>query len=157
MQVLFLNVLLALVWAATLGDVGPPSVVTGFVVGFVALWLARPLFGPTRYFRKLIDVLLLVGFFLWELVLSSLRVVADVLTPRHQSRPGIVLVPLDARTDLEIAVLANLVSLTPGTLSLEVTDDRRALAVHGMFIDDPDALRREIKDGAERRVLEALR
>ena len=90
-------------------------------------------------------------------MLSSLRVVWDVLTPRHLSRPAIVVVPLDARTDLEIAVLANLVSLTPGTLSLEVSDDRSALYVHGMFVDDPDAFRREIKDGAERRVLEALR
>ena len=80
-----------------------------------------------------------------------------MITPPFYSRPGIVAVPLDARTDFEIMTLANLISLTPGTLSLDVSEDRRTLYVHAMFIDDPDALRREIKQGMERRVLEALR
>ena len=66
-------------------------------------------------------------------------------------------VPLDATTDAEIALLANLVTLTPGTLSLDVSADRRVLYVHGMFVDDPDELRRAVKQGFERRVLELLR
>ena len=54
-------------------------------------------------------------------------------------------------------LLANLVSLTPGTLSLEVSEDRRVLYIHAMFVDDRDALRRQIKDGFERRLLEVMR
>ncbi len=65
-------------------------------------------------------------------------------------------VPLDARTDGQIAVLSNLISLTPGTLSLDVSPDRRTLYVHAMSVSSPDVLRREIKEGFERRVLEAL-
>jgi multicomponent Na+:H+ antiporter subunit E len=64
---------------------------------------------------------------------------------------------LAARTDLEITLVANLVSLTPGTLSLDVSDDRRTLYVHVMFMDDIEAVRGAIKDGIERRVLEVLR
>jgi multicomponent Na+:H+ antiporter subunit E len=88
---------------------------------------------------------------------SNLRVLWDVLTPRHTSRPGIVGVPLAARTDLEITLVANLVSLTPGTLSLDISEDRQTLYVHVMFMDDIEAVRGQIKDGIERRVLEVLR
>jgi multicomponent Na+:H+ antiporter subunit E len=63
----------------------------------------------------------------------------------------------DARDDLEILILANMVSLTPGTLSLEVSDDRRILYVHAMFIDEPENVRRSIKEGLERRILEVTR
>jgi multicomponent Na+:H+ antiporter subunit E len=90
-------------------------------------------------------------------VVASLRVAWDVVTPPIYSRPGIIAVPLDAETDFEITVLGHLISLTPGTLSLDVSPDRRTLYVHAMFVDDPDELRRQIKAGMERRVLEALR
>jgi multicomponent Na+:H+ antiporter subunit E len=81
----------------------------------------------------------------------------DVVTPSHISRPGIIRLPLDARTDMEIMAVANLISLTPGTLSIDLSDDRHYLYVHVMFLDDVDVVRRELKDGLERRVLEVLR
>ena len=73
--------------------------------------------------------------------------------------PGVVAIPLDARTDVEIAVLANLITLTPGSVSLDLSEDRRVLYVHAMYIDggDVEAYRRSVKDGLERRVLELLR
>lgn len=157
MNLLVLNIALALAWSALLGGFSVLSLTIGFAVSFAAMWVVRPLFGSTRYFERLGRVVALIGFFLYELVVSSLRVVWEVITPPFYSRPGIVAVPLDARTDFEIMTLANLISLTPGTLSLDVSEDRRTLYVHAMFIDDPDALRREIKQGMERRVLEALR
>lgn len=95
-------------------------------------------------------------YFVVELVVSSLKVAWDVVTPRHRSRPGILAVPLDVRSDATITVLANLVTLTPGTLSLDVSADRRTLYVHAMFIDDVESARAEIKGNMERRVREAL-
>lgn len=73
--------------------------------------------------------------------------------------PGIVAIPLDARTDAEIAVLANLITLTPGSVTLDLSEDRRVLYVHAMYIDggDVEAYRRSVKEGLERRVLELLR
>jgi multicomponent Na+:H+ antiporter subunit E len=66
-----------------------------------------------------------------------------------------VAVPLDVKTNLEITVLSSLISLTPGTLSLDVSEDRSHLFVHAMYIPhgDADRLRNEIKMGFERRVL----
>jgi len=157
MNVFLLNVLLALLWAAVAGSVDPAHLVVGFVVGYAVLWLARPVLGPTGYFSRLPRAVGFAGFFVWELVLSNLRVAWDVLTPSARRRPGVVAVPLDAETDAEITLLANLVTLTPGSLSLDVSPDRRVLYVHGMFVDDPETFRREIKEGFERRVLELLR
>ena len=129
----------------------------GFILGYCAVWVARPLFGETTYFERVWRVLRLAVLFIYELVVSSLRVVWDVVTPNHLSRPGIIAMPLDAESDTEILVVANLISLTPGTLSMDISEDRKTLYVHGMFIEDPDALRRELKQGMERKVLEALR
>ena len=96
-------------------------------------------------------------FFVIELIFSSLQVAWDVLTPRHRSRPGIVAVPLDLDSDVEIVVLANLISLAPGSLSLDVSDDRKTLYVHEMFVDDPAEESRSIKEQWEQKVREALK
>jgi multicomponent Na+:H+ antiporter subunit E len=69
----------------------------------------------------------------------------------------VVAVPLDAESDVEITLLANLVTLTPGSLSLDIAPDRSCLYVHAMFVDDVEQLRRDVKEGFERRVLELLR
>jgi multicomponent Na+:H+ antiporter subunit E len=149
--------MLAAVWALVQGTVDLANLAIGFIFGYVVLWLVRPALGETGYFRKLPAALGFLAYFLKELVVSNLRVAWDVLTPRARHRPGVVAVPLDLESDLEITLLANVVTLTPGTLSLDVSPDRRTLYVHGMFVDDPEAFRREIKDGFERRIRELLR
>jgi multicomponent Na+:H+ antiporter subunit E len=81
------------------------------------------------------------------------------LAPASYVCPGVVAIPLDARTDAEITLLANLITLTPGSVSLDLSEDRRVLYVHAMYIDggDVEAYRRSVKEGLERRVLELLR
>jgi multicomponent Na+:H+ antiporter subunit E len=98
-----------------------------------------------------------MGYFIKELFVSNFRVMWDVITPRHISRPGIIGVPLDAETGLEIMLVANLISLTPGTLSVDISDDKKNLYVHVMFLEDVEQTIRSIKDGLERRVLEVTR
>jgi len=157
MTLLLWNVLLALAWTALTGRVSVSNFLEGFVLSYVILFLSRRIVGPSTYFRKVGQLLGLTLYFIWELVLANLRVAYDVLTPRHKMRPGVVAIPLDAESDAEITLLANLITLTPGTLSLDVSKDRKMLYIHAMYIDDIDQLRRKIKDGFERRVLEVLR
>jgi multicomponent Na+:H+ antiporter subunit E len=71
--------------------------------------------------------------------------------------PGFIAIPLDAKTDFEILVVSNLISMTPGTLSVDVSPDRKYLYLHVMYIDDLDAIRHTIKSKFESRVLEVLR
>jgi multicomponent Na+:H+ antiporter subunit E len=154
---LLFNILLALTWAAATGDFTLGNLVLGFAVSFAILAFAQPVMGGSTYFVKAPQILRLAALFAWELAVASVRVAHDVVTPTHYSRPGVVAVPLDAETDVEITALASLISLTPGTLSLDVSPDRRVLYIHAMFVGDPDEVRRQIKDGFERRLLEVMR
>ncbi len=153
-----INLILAFVWAALNGNgIGLPSLLVGFLIGYLVIFVLQPLFGQSKYCSKLYDGVLLVLFFIYELIVSSLQVVWDVITPVQKSKPAIVAVPLDATSDAEITVLANLVSLTPGSLSIDISEDRSHLLVHAMFVDDPEVFKAEIKRGMEKRVLEAMR
>lgn len=157
MTVLLWNIMLAVSWAALIGEVTALSLAVGFVVGFLILYAVRRLLRPSRYFEKLWQSVRLASLFAWELLLANLRIAYEVATPSHSMRPGVVAIPLDAETDAEITLLANLITLTPGTLSLDVSDDRRVLYIHAMYVDDAEELRRSIKDGFEKRVMELLR
>jgi multicomponent Na+:H+ antiporter subunit E len=94
----------------------------------------------------------LAGFFAWELVLANIRVAADVLRPHTTIRPAVIAIPLDVTTDHEILLLSMLINITPGSVTIDLSDDRRTLYVHVMHMTSPEASRREIKDGFERRV-----
>jgi len=79
-----------------------------------------------------------------------------VLSPQLKLDQGIVEVPLDVRTDLETALLASSITLTPGTISIHVgrnQDGERVLYVHNLVMGDPDNVRRTIKQDFERRIL----
>ena len=152
------NLMLALAWAFATGLFTVSNLLVGLVIGYLILWFAQPALGRSAYVAKVPQVGRFALFYLWQLMLANLRIAYDVLTLTHHMRPGVIAVPLEAETDAEITLLANLISLTPGTLSLDVSPDRRVLYVHVMYIDDDvEHSRRAIKDGLERRVLQVLR
>jgi multicomponent Na+:H+ antiporter subunit E len=158
MHLLLVNILLALAWGALTGLYTPVNLLAGFLLGYLALWLLqRTSTGPSGYFSKGPLLAAFVLFFLWELVKANLRVMYDVLTPWYRMQPGIVAIPLDVTSDAEITLLANLISLTPGTLSLDVSDDRGTLYVHTMYMSHAETFRHSIKQGFERRVQEVLK
>lgn len=141
MNLFAINIALAFVWAALTASFTLPGLIVGYTLGYGALWLASPLFNaPSRYFLRTFRVIRLIAFFLYELMLSSLQVVWDVLTPQHKSSPCVLELPLTVEGEFEILLVTNLISLTPGTLSLDVTPDRKRLIVHAMFADDPQAV-----------------
>lgn len=137
------NLLLALAWAAMGGDFSAFNLFVGFLWGYLILFFSQPIIGSSRYFAKLWQLIGFIGFFIRELIKSNLRVIYDVLTPTHHMQPGVIALPLEAGSDAEITLLANLISLTPGTLSLDVSTDKRVLYIHAMYIDDQDALDRK--------------
>ena len=157
MNLFFINTFIALGFMGVQGHFNLSGFALGFGLGYLALWITQPLYGQSRYFQRVPKSARLVGYFLLELLHSNLRVFWDVVTPGHISRPGIVGVPLRAETELEILLVANMISLTPGTLSVDLSEDRRTLYVHVMYLDDPDRFRESITDGLERRILEVTR
>ena len=157
MSLPILNIVFAVVFTILLGSDSIAVFLSGFALGYVALWLSKPLYQNTIYFKKLPKTINLTCYFIKELVISNLRVLWDVITPEHINRPGIIGIPLTAKTDLEIFVVASLITLTPGTLSVDLSEDRETLFVHVMFLDDVEKARADIKNGLERRILEVMR
>lgn len=163
-------ILLTILWTALQGSYSVGNVLLGVVLAGAVLRLSRPVFkadespmggspaGPPRPIRRAWRVFVLVLVFLWELVESAVEVARYTLQPTLQIRPGIVAYPLDVTTDREITMLANLISLTPGTLSLDVDPGRTHLYVHSISVETEDG--REVIDGIkttlERHVSRAL-
>lgn len=155
---LYLNsILLALVWAAITASFSPANIIFGFVLGALTLLLVREQARSRRYFMRPLRVLLLALLFVRELIVSAWRVARLVLSPRMILKPGIFAHPLKTDEDFEITLLANLITLTPGTLSVDVSPDRRFLFVHAIDCSDPEGTIGEIERGFERKIREAFR
>jgi multicomponent Na+:H+ antiporter subunit E len=157
MTIFVLNLLLSLAWIALTGQFTPINLIIGFALGYLLLWIMQRSEKPSTYFLKGRQVVHFIIFFAWEVMMANIRVAYDVLTPRHRMTPGIVAIPLDAKTDREITILANLITLTPGTLSLDVSADSRVIYIHAMYIKDVDKFKESIKKEFEKRLLEVLR
>jgi multicomponent Na+:H+ antiporter subunit E len=154
---LALHLALALLWGMVTGSLGLVNLVVGFMVAGGVLHFVGPALGDPRYGVRVWKILSLILFFFRELLVSSVRVAIDVLRPSMTMTPAVIAVPLDLEQDAAITLLANLVSLTPGTLSIDVAQDRSCLYVHAMYGEDPEALRRSIKHDFERRIQEVFR
>lgn len=153
------NLLLALVWAGATGRFDPWTLAVGFVLGYGALAITIPFRPGARYHRRVLLALAFTGRYGVELVRSGVRVAHDVVTPRSRARPGMIRFPLEPASDAEVAAVANLISLTPGTLTVDVAADRRSLLVHVMFLDEGGeaALIRSLKETVERPLLRTVR
>ena len=146
------SILLALAWAALQGELTLANLVVGYVVGYAVLGLlARGGVLPSTLVSRTGHAAGLAAFFAWQLLLANFRVAGDVLRG-HLIEPAVVAIPLDVTSDGEILLLSMLINITPGSVTIDLSDDRRTLYVHVMHMQSPEATRREIKDGFERRV-----
>lgn len=158
MRVQFLlNILLAVVWVFLTGTINGTNFTFGFILSYLVLWLISSNEGKRKYFVIAPRIISFTFYFLYELIKANLQVAAHVVTPKFYMEPGIIKYPLDAKTDLEITLLANVISLTPGTLSLDVSDDRKVLYIHAMYVSDKDEFIDSIKNGFEKRILKIVR
>jgi multicomponent Na+:H+ antiporter subunit E len=159
MNMALIGILVAFGWCAATGSFTLANLLFGGVIGGVALWLVRDRISRPELLPRLGRILTLCGLFLRELLLSAVRVGWLVLRPdmKRHLRPAIVAFPLSVRSDAEITLLANMITLTPGTLSVDVSEDRKILFVHAINVADEPALIREIAAGFEAAVARAFR
>ena len=157
MNTLVANIFLAIAWILFFGEATWLTVLSGLGVGYGILWLLKPLKGANSlYFKRVWFWGKLVFMFLYELMVSSFHVLQDIFPRQHLSRPAFIDMPLDVKTEAGILLVTNLISLTPGTLSIDVSEDRTTLKLHVMFAEDPDAVLRQLKQGMERWVIDAV-
>src|SRR5690606_9790155 len=120
-----MNLLLAFIWVALTGTLIVSNFIFGFVLGFFILWLMTRNEWDKRYFSRVPKIIGFFFYFLYEMIKANLQVAYDVITPNYFMRPGIIRYPMDAKTDFEINMLAAVIALTPGTLFLDVSEDKK--------------------------------
>ena len=144
-----LNLILALTWAALQGELSAANLVIGFLVSAAVVYLFRRMFFGPLYFRKVALGVTLVLVFIKELVKSNIAVLRVVLSPRLRVRSGVIAVPTELTNEVALTMLANMITLTPGTLTLDISPDRRYLYVHTLNLDDPEDVKEEIRTAFE--------
>jgi multicomponent Na+:H+ antiporter subunit E len=152
-----LNGLLALIWMLLANDMTFVGFVVGYVIGMAFLFALRRFFKHPFYLRKVWAIVKLFGLFLKELVLSNVAVIGHIMRPRLSVRPGVFAYRTELRSDWEVTLLACLITLTPGTLTLEVSPGQDTLYIHAIDIGDADELKRQIKGSFERAIREVTR
>ncbi len=158
MSTVFLVVVLALVWAGISGSFSGVNLLLGGLVGGVAVLVLREAFSSPKALRRIRRVISLAALFLYELVVSAVRVAIVVLRPdlSNAVRPAIIAVPLTVKSDAEITLLANMITLTPGTLSVDVAADKSVLYVHALSMTTRDAMIADIANGFEKKIHEVF-
>lgn len=137
MSLYVVQLLFVAVWLAVTGSLTLANIIFALIVSTLALWLIRhQLPGGRNHWLRLGRVLSLVLLFFKELALSAWKVAVMVTRPKLDVQPGIFAYPLTVTTDFEITLLANLITLTPGTLSVDVSPDRKVLYVHAIDCSD---------------------
>ena len=151
-----INLLMAIVWAAVTGSASLHNLIFGFLLSTLTLGLIREQINGTGYIRRVLKIASLARLFFVELAKSAGKVALMVVSPKLDIKPGIFAYPLTVTRDFEITLLANLITLTPGTLSVDVSDDRKTLYVHAIDCSDLEGARRDIAEGFERKIREAF-
>lgn len=151
----FLTVLLAIVWTLLQNEVSAGMVVFGVILGILIPWGTSIWWPDTpKGFRigKMASYSVIV---IWDILVANVQVAWIVLTvPNAKLKPAWIVVPLDLRQPEAITMLAGTITLTPGTVSADLSDAGHSLLVHVLHTDDADAVRDEIKNRYERRLKE---
>jgi len=154
-----LSLLLLVCWLWLNNTLAPGHVLLGAALGTAIPYFTRRFWPEPLVIRRPLRVIEYAAVVLYDVVVANLQVAATILGPMSRLRPAFVRVPLDLRTDFAVTVLASTVTLTPGTVSVEVEDDgtgRRLLVVHVLRCLDDDDMVRTIKERYERRLKEIL-
>lgn len=139
-----INLQLAFVWAALWG-VSLASLVTGFGVGFIVLALAQRLVGSKSYVQSGLGVARLAFVFTASLVASNLRLARDILRPRPRFASALLAVDVTDLSPSQVTIVSALISLTPGSITVDVADDGSRIFVHTLYAGDPEGARKELR------------
>ena len=154
---ILLNLLIAFVWMLLAGNWTFLDFGIGYVLGIVLLYALRGFFNKDFYGKKVWAAIVLLVIFIWEMILSNIAVIKQVISPKLKMKPGIIAVPIELTGPWEIVLLANLITLTPGTLSVDLSEDNSCIYVHAMDVPDAEEMIRSIKHTFERRIMEVFR
>ncbi len=147
---------IAVIWLLMRGDASPGNFFVGLILAFTLILFLRRTYQQERAFRRWRYIFRFIFHFAWEVIVANIQVLLIVLSPRIRIRPGIIAYKTECKTPLSITSLANSITLTPGTLSVDISKDNSTIFVHTLDIDDSDNVRESIRRGLEEPVKRAF-
>lgn len=156
MLVLFLiNLLVAFLWSTFVPLFSRSDFVVGLLIGLATLSIVN-----REYGRRALYLFSFVSYVIWQIIVSNVALAWTIVQPRKELNrrlaPGIVEIPLSLNRNLETMLLASVITLTPGTITVDLgqnDDGQQVLYVHNLILNDPSAFRQQIKEGFEARIL----
>ncbi|UTT42854.1 Na+/H+ antiporter subunit E [Exiguobacterium aurantiacum] len=149
-----LNTVIAIMWAVLWNSYTGVDFLLGYIVGIFILFVLRRFLHFDFYMRRVFAAFKLIALFIKELIMSNIDVVKVLLSPKLDIEPGIIEVPTQLKSDWELTLLASLISLTPGTLSMDFSEDKKSIFVHSIHVPDKEQMIREIHDSFEKAIME---
>ncbi len=154
---ILLNVFLAFVWMFLKVSNEPIDFFIGYLFGLLLVFTFRRFFPSRFYLLRVVAVINLIAIFIKELLLSNIAVLKVIIKPKLDIQPGIFALPTELKKDWEITLLSNLITLTPGTLVVDISDDNQTLYIHAMDASDAEAAISSIKSTFEKAIMEVSR
>jgi multicomponent Na+:H+ antiporter subunit E len=152
-----LNLIIAIIWMFLQESYTFNDFLLGYLLGIWMLFLLRRFIPGEFYLKRVIAIIYLIFLFLKELVLANIEVLKLVYQPKLSLEPGIFALPTELKSNWEITLLANLITLTPGTLSVAVSNDNRLIYIHAVDIPDVEDTITQIKETFEKAIMEVTR
>ncbi|KDN57833.1 Na+/H+ antiporter subunit E [Exiguobacterium sp. AB2] len=149
-----LNTVIAIMWAVLWNSYTGVDFLLGYIVGIFILFVLRRFLHFDFYMRRVFAAFKLIALFIKELILSNIDVVKVLLSPKFNIEPGIIEVPTQLKSDWELTLLASLISLTPGTLVMDFSEDKKSIFLHSIHVPDKEEMIREIHDTFEKAIME---
>ncbi|MDW0117599.1 Na+/H+ antiporter subunit E [Sporosarcina thermotolerans] len=154
---ILLNFFIAVIWMFMNSSLTATTFIIGYLIGLILIIITRRFFNSRLYVWRLWSAVKLALLFLKELLLSNISVLLLVLRPKLNLRPMIFALPTELEHEWEITLLSSLITLTPGTIVLHVSNDQRILYIHAIDVEDVDEAIDSIKNSFEKAILEVSR
>ncbi|CAM3202729.1 Na+/H+ antiporter subunit E [Filibacter tadaridae] len=154
---LLLNFIIAVVWMFMSSSMTATTFIIGYLIGFLLIFLTRRFFKQRLYTGRLWAALKLTLLFFKELTLSNISVLLLVIRPKLNIQPRIFAMLTELETDWEVTLLSSLITLTPGTIVVHVSDDQRTLYIHAIDAEDAEEAIESIKNTFEKAIREVSR
>jgi multicomponent K+:H+ antiporter subunit E len=152
-----LSISLLITWLLLNNTIAAGHIVLGGILAILIPWFTSS-FWPERVCAKNPKAFFkFAGVVLYDIVVANMTVAKQVLSPNDSLKPTFFNLPLDIKHPLGISTLASTISLTPGTVSCDLSEDRTYLIIHGLSIDDVDATIDEIKQRYEKPLMEVFK
>ncbi|MFE6168387.1 Na+/H+ antiporter subunit E [Viridibacillus arvi] len=154
---ILLNFFIAFIWMFLSTNFASSNFVVGFILGMIMIYIMRNFFSSRLYISRFWAVIKLIVLFMKELILANFQVFMVIIKPKLDMSPAFFAMQTELEQDWEITLLSSLITLTPGTIVVHVSDDSKTLYIHAIDIDDVDSAVDSIKNSFEKAILEVSR